>query len=116
TTFVTIARVLAGRSIAQGGRDHTSHRLVALGVSERWAVVLLYGLAVLGGTTAWLSYLYGFSYAAVLALILVVGIVLFGVFLGRSRAYPQSPAVRGRVATFLAQLSYKRQVATVALD
>lgn len=116
TTFVTIARVLAGRSIAQGGRDHTSHRLVALGVSERWAVVLLYGLAVLGGATAWLSYLYGFSYAAVLALILVVGIILFGVFLGRSQDYPEDAAVRGRVATFLAELSYKRQLATVALD
>ena len=35
TLLVTILRKLAGRSVARGGRDHTSHRLVALGLSER---------------------------------------------------------------------------------
>jgi len=32
TAFVTVARGLAGRSAFLGGRDHTSHRLVALGI------------------------------------------------------------------------------------
>src|SRR6266550_6129598 len=41
TTLVTIVRLLEGRSIAQGGRDHASHRLVYAGLSERRAVVLL---------------------------------------------------------------------------
>jgi UDP-GlcNAc:undecaprenyl-phosphate GlcNAc-1-phosphate transferase len=45
TLFVTVARTLAGRSIAQGGRDHTSHRLVALGMSERAAVLALWAMA-----------------------------------------------------------------------
>src|SRR5262252_607720 len=45
TTFVTLLRKLSGRSASQGGRDHTSHRLVALGLSERRAVMMLYGLA-----------------------------------------------------------------------
>src|SRR5258705_9330325 len=45
TTFVTILRKLSGRAASQGGRDHTSHRLVALGMSERHAVLLLYALA-----------------------------------------------------------------------
>src|SRR5262249_5418290 len=49
TTLVTVLRKLAGRSPAQGGRDHISHRLVALGLSERRAVWLLYGLATLAG-------------------------------------------------------------------
>lgn len=49
TTFVTITRGLASRSIFTGGRDHTSHRLVALGIGERRAVLVLYGLAVVGG-------------------------------------------------------------------
>ena len=31
TTFVTVLRKLWGRKASQGGRDHTSHRLVALG-------------------------------------------------------------------------------------
>src|SRR5438876_3449305 len=49
TTFVTLVRKLSGRAASQGGRDHTSHRLVALGLSERRAVGLLYGLAILSG-------------------------------------------------------------------
>jgi UDP-GlcNAc:undecaprenyl-phosphate/decaprenyl-phosphate GlcNAc-1-phosphate transferase len=52
TTLVTVVRLLDGRSIAQGGRDHSSHRLVSLGVSETGAVVLLAAIsAALGGTS-----------------------------------------------------------------
>ena len=47
TTFVTILRKLSGRAASQGGRDHTSHRLVALGMSERRAVWLLYYISPL---------------------------------------------------------------------
>ena len=52
TTFVTILRKLSGRAASQGGRDHTSHRLVALGMSERRAVLMLYGLAAFPGLLA----------------------------------------------------------------
>jgi UDP-GlcNAc:undecaprenyl-phosphate GlcNAc-1-phosphate transferase len=72
TTFVTVMRVRAGRSVFQGGRDHMSHRLVALGRSERQAVGILYGLAVLGGLVAlavdW--------FAIALSLILIAGFVM----------------------------------------
>ena len=37
TTLVTIVRRLNGRPVTLGGRDHLSHRLVALGLSERGA-------------------------------------------------------------------------------
>ena len=49
TTLVTVMRKLWGREASQGGRDHTSHRLVALGMSERHAVLMLYGFAGLSG-------------------------------------------------------------------
>jgi len=49
TTFVTVLRKLWGRKASQGGRDHTSHRLVALGLSERNAVLMLYGFAICAG-------------------------------------------------------------------
>ena len=115
TTFVTIARILAGRPVSQGGRDHTSHRLVALGMSERQAVLTLYALAVTGGGIAWLSYRYGLSYSAVLALFLVLGTVLLGIFLGRLQVYPEDAAPSG-VALLLARFTYRRQVVTVAID
>src|SRR5687767_7353065 len=51
-TFVTLMRKLAARSASQGGRDHTSHRLVALGLSERHAVWMLWVFALLGGGLA----------------------------------------------------------------
>jgi UDP-GlcNAc:undecaprenyl-phosphate GlcNAc-1-phosphate transferase len=116
TTFVTISRVLAGRPVSQGGRDHTSHRLVALGMSERQAVLILYALACAGGGIAWFSYRYGLSYGAVLAVLLVLGTILFGVFLGRLQEYPSGGTRPGAVATMLADFSYKQQVAAVAVD
>jgi UDP-GlcNAc:undecaprenyl-phosphate GlcNAc-1-phosphate transferase len=41
TTLVTVVRLLEGRPITKGGRDHTSHRLVYEGLSDKRAVVLL---------------------------------------------------------------------------
>src|SRR5437763_4125199 len=52
TTFVTLMRTMAGRAPSQGGRDHTSHRLVALGLSERHAVWMLYSFAAAAGALA----------------------------------------------------------------
>jgi UDP-GlcNAc:undecaprenyl-phosphate GlcNAc-1-phosphate transferase len=52
TTLVTIVRLLEGRPIHQGGRDHASHRLVYHGLSEKRSVVLLALVsAALGGTS-----------------------------------------------------------------
>lgn len=52
TSMVTITRVLRGTSPFRGGRDHLSHRLVALGLSVRSAVGVLYMAAVLSGVVA----------------------------------------------------------------
>jgi UDP-GlcNAc:undecaprenyl-phosphate GlcNAc-1-phosphate transferase len=52
TALVTTLRLLEGRPISQGGRDHSSHRLVRFGVSEKHAVLLLALIATaLGGTS-----------------------------------------------------------------
>jgi UDP-GlcNAc:undecaprenyl-phosphate/decaprenyl-phosphate GlcNAc-1-phosphate transferase len=115
TTFVTVARILAGRPVSQGGRDHTSHRLVALGMSERQAVLTLYLLATAGGAIAWLSYRYGLSYGAVLAILLALATILLGIFLGRLRVYPEGDAPSG-AALLLTEFTYRRQVVTVAVD
>jgi UDP-GlcNAc:undecaprenyl-phosphate GlcNAc-1-phosphate transferase len=52
TALVTAARVAEGRPITQGGRDHTSHRLVRGGLGEKGTVVLLVAVAAgLGGSS-----------------------------------------------------------------
>ena len=52
TTLVTVARLLEGRPVSQGGLDHSSHRLVRLGLSEKHAVALLAVIATLIGATS----------------------------------------------------------------
>jgi UDP-GlcNAc:undecaprenyl-phosphate/decaprenyl-phosphate GlcNAc-1-phosphate transferase len=81
TALVSLVRMIEGRPISQGGRDHTSHRLVVYGLSERRAVLLLIGAsAVLGASS--LLYLEYQSFAAVvigggLALAVLVHFALF---------------------------------------
>jgi UDP-GlcNAc:undecaprenyl-phosphate/decaprenyl-phosphate GlcNAc-1-phosphate transferase len=52
TTLVTVARLVDGRPVYQGGRDHTSHRLVYRGLSEKHAVVLLAVISAALGATS----------------------------------------------------------------
>jgi UDP-GlcNAc:undecaprenyl-phosphate GlcNAc-1-phosphate transferase len=52
TTLVTIRRLAERRPVTQGGKDHTSHRLVYYGLSETKAVALLALIAVALGATS----------------------------------------------------------------
>jgi UDP-GlcNAc:undecaprenyl-phosphate GlcNAc-1-phosphate transferase len=52
TTLVTALRLRSGRSVTQGGRDHTSHRLVYRGLSERRAVIFLVAISAGLGLTS----------------------------------------------------------------
>jgi UDP-GlcNAc:undecaprenyl-phosphate GlcNAc-1-phosphate transferase len=116
TAFVTIARTIAGRSVAQGGRDHTSHRLVALGLSERGAVLMLWGIAAVSGMVALLSYRYGLPYTVTLVGVLVLGVGVLAMQLGRQRVYPEGEAELPRFVAAVADFKFKRQVATVVID
>jgi UDP-GlcNAc:undecaprenyl-phosphate/decaprenyl-phosphate GlcNAc-1-phosphate transferase len=42
TTLVTLSRIRRGIPISRGGKDHFSHRLVALGLTKREAVLVLF--------------------------------------------------------------------------
>ncbi len=52
TTLVVFTRLREHRSPMQGGKDHTSHRLVSLGLSQRAAVLILYIACALLGFAA----------------------------------------------------------------
>src|SRR5437763_5951619 len=52
TTLVTVVRVLEGRPVTRGARDHTSHRLVYQGLSDKRAFVLLAGVSAALGLTS----------------------------------------------------------------
>lgn len=118
TCLVTVTRRLSGRAITTGGRDHTSHRLVALGMSERRAVLTLYGFAAMCGlVTVAIRFL-----GTEIALLIIPGVALAVIFLGlhlgkvivyeRAEQVPvESTAIRALVV-----FQYKRRVLEVLLD
>lgn len=94
TALVILTRQLAGRSAFVGGRDHISHRIVALGMRERPAVLVLYSIAIAGGLVALglqnLSSALGWVIAAVYG----VAVAAIGIYLGHVDVAPDvdSPA------------------------
>ncbi|MDZ4765445.1 MAG: MraY family glycosyltransferase [Chloroflexota bacterium] len=52
TCLVVFTRVREGRSPLQGGKDHTSHRLMSLGLSQRKTLAIIYTVCVLFGGLA----------------------------------------------------------------
>ncbi len=119
TTLVTLSRWFFGRRASQGGRDHTSHRLVAIGLSERAAVALLWALAAVGGglgiaidfkSQSWSVGAAGFAF--------VVAMALFAVYLAGIRVYDEDDqqAASGNVTPIVVDFVYKRRVAEVLLD
>lgn len=120
TTFVTILRKIWGRRASQGGRDHTSHRLVALGLSERTAVLMIYGFAVVAGILALLvSRLQTTQSLALISLFTIV-LAIAGVFLSNVKVYDESEeelaSRNNAVFAFLVDVSYKRRIFEVLLD
>jgi len=117
TALVTVLRLLAGRSPAIGGRDHSSHRLVAMGLSERTAVLVLWLLAGIGGGIGVLlrSTRDGVSLAAGGLFVLMMCVLAF--FLARVRVYDQAHAPAGATFTLIpTDLAYKRRIIEVLLD
>jgi UDP-GlcNAc:undecaprenyl-phosphate GlcNAc-1-phosphate transferase len=79
TTLVTVQRLLHGRSPMQGGRDHTSHRLVWVGIPVPVAVCLLYATAVaLGWLALLLARLDTLSGLLLIGFVLTCGTFLLG--------------------------------------
>ena len=89
TTLVTLVRTLSGRSVSQGGRDHSSHRLVFMGLSERRAVLTLYGISMAFGGLALFFHFTEVKLFYALAAFFVVGISVFGLHLGSANVYQE---------------------------
>jgi UDP-GlcNAc:undecaprenyl-phosphate GlcNAc-1-phosphate transferase len=117
TTLVTVARLLSGRSPARGGRDHSSHRLVAIGLSERDAVLVLWGLASIGGMIGLLLRNFSAAWSMPVGGLFLLGMGVFAVYLVRVRVYDDVPAAAPASFTLL-QTNYlnKRRVVEVIVD
>ncbi|MGI8468712.1 MAG: hypothetical protein ACR2N3_09680 [Pyrinomonadaceae bacterium] len=120
TTFVTLLRKISGRKASQGGRDHTSHRLVALGLSERSAVLMLYGFAILAGLLSLLVRELRATQSLALIAVFVLVLTIAGVYLSKVKVYEEQEedlALQNKAAFgFLLNLSHKRRIFEVVLD
>jgi UDP-GlcNAc:undecaprenyl-phosphate/decaprenyl-phosphate GlcNAc-1-phosphate transferase len=119
TTLVTVVRKLSGRAASQGGRDHTSHRLVALGLSERRAVWMLYAFAASSGLLALLVRQFEYHTGIAMVTGFAVVLTLIGVFLAGVKVYNEAEVQAAReksLVSFLVDVSYKRRIFEVLLD
>ena len=112
TTLVTTVRILQGRRIAEGGRDHTSHRLVALGSTEKNAVRILWGLTFLCGSLGLAGQFV--SVFVVIIMFFFCGLLLlaFGIFLAlhqSSNKFPLWPNYYTRPKTKIGQFLWAKQ-------
>ena len=123
TALVSFTRAQHGRPFYKGGRDHTSHRLVLLGFSEKRTVITL---MVWAGIVSFLTlYIAGQSAESFLVLLGVVTIIalFFGVFLAQTdkqiynekeKRYFQATRIKG--SNLLSVMLNKKQMLQAAVD
>ena len=120
TTFVTVLRKLWGRKASEGGRDHTSHRLVALGLTERSAVLMIYAFAAAAGGLAIVVGRLEATQSFALISVFTILLSIIGVFLSKVRVYDERQeelaSQNNAVFAFLIDISYKRRIFEVLLD
>ena len=119
TGFVSLMRKLFRRPISQGGRDHSSHRLVAIGFSEKRAVLVLYAFSVASGLLALAINRLNTGTSAVLIVLYLLFILFFWIYLAKVKVYSEKSIVdhpSGMITPLLIQMTYRRRLFEVLLD
>ena len=119
TAMVTSVRLLSGRRASTGGKDHTSHRLVLMGLNEKKAVLFLYGIGAVSGMSALFASKTDTFTSPTVIIPVAASILLITIYLAQLRVYPEKEfsLLRDKPYTpILIELTYKRQVVLVILD
>jgi UDP-GlcNAc:undecaprenyl-phosphate GlcNAc-1-phosphate transferase len=112
TALVALNRFSTGRSVTTGAADHSSHRLVSLGLTERQTALLLYAVSLGSGVVSLVIPRASLAILLVAALPILLGIYYFGSFLSRVPIYARAPediekARERRIAIFNAFIPHK---------
>jgi UDP-GlcNAc:undecaprenyl-phosphate GlcNAc-1-phosphate transferase len=114
TTLVTVVRLLEGRPVSRGGRDHTSHRLVYQGLSDKRAVVLLAIVSgALGLTSLGYERLNDTRVTLVGVLITFAFLLQFGSYLADVNRQPEPDEARSFLRSLLV---HRRRLIEVVVD
>jgi UDP-GlcNAc:undecaprenyl-phosphate GlcNAc-1-phosphate transferase len=115
SALVTLQRLMNGRRVFQGGRDHPAHRLVSLGLPERKAVFMLYGLSFGAGIAALAASSLSFAVAMSFTGILLLGFVVLGLVLSEIHVY-EGPPIRNGVTLLPRSFANKKWIFVMLLD
>lgn len=116
TSLVIITRLRSGRSVVMGGTDHTTHRLVVMGLSERAAAATLWTFAALGGAGAILISWLDPGWPLVVIALFLFCLFLAAAHLARIRIYEGGDAPPSRVGVLVSHLLHKKRIAEVLFD
>lgn len=117
TAFVTIMRTINGRAISEGGCDHTSHRLVKLGLSAPQTVLLLCSASLLFGGLGIPAMMYRSSALWLTGAVAAALLLVFGRVLAQVQVYPEDRrGADSEDAGFDPVRMYKRHFATALAD
>jgi UDP-GlcNAc:undecaprenyl-phosphate GlcNAc-1-phosphate transferase len=116
TGLVSITRILRGQSPAIGGTDHTSHRLVAFGLSERQAVLVLYGIAIISGLASIGLEDWDYDLSLVLIPILLIVLSLFVAYLAHMKVVPAEQNHTSTLTRWFVNLTFKRRIFELIFD
>lgn len=84
-TFVTFARLREGRKFYQGGKDHSTHRMVKMGMKQEHTIWSIYSVCLALGALGVLIYFFFDSPMKMLIAVLVwLILTIFGVHLQRN--------------------------------
>jgi UDP-GlcNAc:undecaprenyl-phosphate GlcNAc-1-phosphate transferase len=121
--FVTLVRKIKGVNVFEGGIDHTSHRLVSLGLSERKTVLLLYFLSILFGLIAFSYSRFDMLIVSIFVVLTIIILLFFGIFLSEVETYKDDEIEKARekkikngkvvLNTFIL---HKRRIVEVIID
>ena len=120
TGFVSVMRKLFRRPISEGGRDHSSHRMVAIGLSEKKAVLILYGFSVASGLIAFAINRLTTGPSLVVLVLYLLFVLFFWIYLAKVKVYPEKSILSGQTSgvltPILVEITYRRRLFEVILD
>ncbi|EFI41759.1 MULTISPECIES: glycosyltransferase family 4 protein [Peptoniphilus] len=82
TTFAMIRRKLSGKSIVQADKGHLHHRLLALGLSQRQTVIVLYIISLIFGILANIVADFNSKIGLMISILIVLAIILIATLTG----------------------------------
>jgi UDP-GlcNAc:undecaprenyl-phosphate/decaprenyl-phosphate GlcNAc-1-phosphate transferase len=118
TALVTITRLLRGQSPTHGGRDHTSHRLIAFGLTERQTLLVLYSVVIVSGIASAAVENVAYDFSLVFVPVLILALSVLTAYLGKLQVVKsrQDTQPGYAIAKIVMNMAYRQRLFEIVLD